>query len=109
MKLSKNTYIINIDCPIESATSLLVELNPYELALVKYLENLSNKIAKLNYEPRITVTPFPYKEYYGRKLSNYKRDELNAIIKENRNAYKQIRNELKKQAKAAPNNNKKAE
>lgn len=109
MKLSKNTYIIKLECPLENETALLIDLTPFEHPLLKYIETLSNKLAKDGSQPRLSVTPFPYKEYYGRKLSNHERDEINAIIKENRNAYKRIRNELKKQAKATPNNNKELE
>lgn len=36
----QETYLITINCPLESETPMLVILNPMEVNLLRFLENL---------------------------------------------------------------------
>lgn len=105
MKFTKDSYIIYLDCTIEGVTPMIVTLNPYEYNFIKYLENLSNKLANDDSQPQLYIKQFPYKEYYGNKLSSYEREELKEIIEANRKAYNKIKKEIKKQIKASKSNN----
>ena len=83
----KDTYIITLNCPLESETSLVINLNPFELNLLQFIENLSGKLCEdsLN-KPYLLVEKFPYKEYKTHKLSSFKQKELKQILNANKKA-----------------------
>lgn len=98
----KDTYIITINCPLESETPLIINLNSFELNLLQFIENLSGKLCEdsLN-KPYLIVEKFPYKEYKMRKLSSFKQKELKQILNANKKAYTKIKHEVQKQRKKA--------
>ena len=103
MNLNKDTYIINLMCDYEGTTSILLNLNIYELNVLEFIENISEKLAKSGSHPYLTVDKFPYEEYKKHKLNSMDQAELKAVVEDNRKAYNKIKNEIKKQLKKAPN------
>lgn len=98
----KDTYIITLNCPLESETSMLINLNPFELNLLQFIENLSGKLCEDSLsKPYLIVEKFPYKEYKTRKLSSFKQKELKQILNANKKAYTKIKHEVEKQRKKA--------
>lgn len=98
----KDTYIITLNCPLESETSLIINLNPFEHNLLQFIENLSGKLCEDSLsKPYIIVEKFPYKEYKTRKLSSFKHKELKQILNANKKAYTKIKHEVEKQRKKA--------
>lgn len=98
----KDTYIITLNCPLESETSLIINLNPFELNLLQFIENLSGKLCEDSLsKPYLIVEKFPYKEYKSRKLSSFKQRELKKILNSNKRSYTKIKHEVEKQRKKA--------
>lgn len=98
----KDTYIITLNCPLESETSLVINLNPFELNLLQFIENLSGKLCEDSLsKPYMIVEKFPYKEYKTHKLSSFKQKELKQILNANKKAYTKIKHEVEKQRKKA--------
>lgn len=98
----KDTYIVTLNCPLESENTLIINLNPFELNLLHFIENLSEKLCEDSLsKPYLIVEKFPYKEYKTRKLSSYKQKELKQLLNVNKKAYTKIKHELKKQRKEA--------
>lgn len=98
----KDTYIITLNCPLESETSMLINLNSFELNLLKFIENLSGKLSSDEVsKPYLLVEKFPYKEYKTRKLSSFMQEELKQILNANKKAYTKIKHEVEKQRKKA--------
>lgn len=98
----KDTYIVTINCPLESETSLVINLNQFELNLLQFIENLSGKLCEDSLsKPYLIVEKFPYKEYKTRKLSSFKQKELKQILNANKKAYTKIKHEIEKQRKKA--------
>ena len=102
MNLNNDTYIIKIMCDYEGTTSLLMNLSPYELNSLKFIENISDKLAKSGSHPYLAVEKFPYEDYKKHKLNSMDQAELKEIVADNRKAYNKIKNEIKKQLKKAP-------
>lgn len=98
----KDTYIITLNCPLESETSMMINLNSFELNLLQFIENLSGKLSSDEVsKPYLIVEKFPYKEYKTRKLSSFKQKELKQILNANKKAYTKIKHEVEKQRKQA--------
>lgn len=98
----KDTYIVTLNCPLESETSMLVNLTPFELNLLKFLENLSGKLSADDVsKPYILVEKFPYAEYKSHKLSSFKQKNFKEILNANKKAYTRIKHEVEKQRKKA--------
>lgn len=96
----KDTYIITINCPLESETPLLINLNPFELNLLKFIENLSGKLASDDLsKPYLLVEKFPYSDYKAHKLSSLKQKNFKEILNANKKAYTKIKHEVEKQRK----------
>lgn len=102
MNLNNDTYIIKLMCDYEGTTSLLMNLTPYELNALKFIENISEKLAKSGSHPYLVVDKFPYEDYKKHKLSSMDQAELKEIVQDNKKAYNKIRNEIKKSIKKAP-------
>ena len=101
MNLNKDSYIVNLTCNLESTTPLIINLTDYELNLLKFIENLSNKLSKQDKSrPYLTVNKFPYEEYKKRKLSNLEQQNYKEVLNENKKAYTKIKHEVEKQRKA---------
>lgn len=100
----KDTYIITLNCPLESETPMLVNLNPFELNLLKFIENLSDKLASDDVsKPYLLVEKFPYADYKAHKLSSFKQENFKEILKTNKKAYTKIKHEVQKQLKKTQN------
>ena len=98
----KDTYIVTLNCPLESETPMIINLNPFELNLLKFIENLSGKLAADDVsKPYILVEKFPYTEYKSHKLSSFKQKNLKEILSKNKKAYTRIKHEVEKQRKKA--------
>lgn len=98
----KDTYIVTINCPLESETPMIINLNAFELNLLQFIENLSVKLCEDSLsKPYLIVEKFPYKEYKARKLSSFKQKELKQILNANKKAYTKIKHEVEKQRKKA--------
>ena len=98
----KDTYIIFISSPLETDNRLIVNLNDYELNLVKFLENLSKKLAGEELSiPFLSVKKLKYKEYKTHKLNSYAQRTIKETLQENRKAYTKIKHEVQKQIKQA--------
>lgn len=96
----KDTYIITLNCPLETETPMLVNLNPFELNLLKFLENLSGKLASDDVsKPYLLVEKFPYAEYKAHKLSSFQQKNFKEILNANKKAYTKIKHEVQKQIK----------
>ena len=96
----KDTYLITINSPLESETPMLVNLNPFELNLLKFIENLSGKLSSDDLsKPYITVEKFPYSDYKSHKLSSLKQKNFKEILNANKKAYTKIKHEVEKQRK----------
>ena len=96
----KDTYIITLNCPLESETAMLVNLNPFELNLLKFIENLSGKLSDDSIsKPYLIVEKFPYAEYKSHKLSSFKQKNFKEILSMNKKAYTKIKHEIEKQRK----------
>lgn len=96
----KDTYIITINCLLESETPLLINLNPFELNLLKFIENLSGKLASDDLsKPYLLVEKFPYSDYKAHKLSSLKQKRFKEILNANKKAYTKIKHEVEKQRK----------
>ena len=96
----KDTYIITLNCPLESETQMIVNLNTFELNILKFIEYLSGKLASDDLsKPYLLVEKFPYKEYKSHKLSSFKQKELKQILNVNKKAYTKIKHEVQKQIK----------
>lgn len=99
---NKDTYLITLTCSLEGSTPILVNLNPYELNLVKFLENLSKKVAGDDLEkPYILLEKFPYDEYKKHKLSSFQQKSYKEILNANKKAYTRIKHEVEKQRRKA--------
>lgn len=97
-----NTYIITLNCPLESETPMLVNLNPFELNLLKFIENLSGKLSSDDVsKPYLLVEKFPYADYKDHKLSSFQQKNFKEILKANKKAYTKIKHEVEKQRKKA--------
>ena len=98
----KDTYIVTINCSLESETTMLINLNPFELNLLKFIENLSDKLASDDLsKPYLLVEKFPYAEYKSHKLSSFQQKNFKEILNVNKKAYTKIRHEVEKQRKKA--------
>lgn len=96
----KDTYIVTLNCPLETENPLIINLNPFELNLLQFIENLSGKLCEDSLsKPYLIVEKFPYKEYKTRKLSSFKQRELKKILNSNKKAYTKIKHEVEKQRK----------
>lgn len=96
----KDTYLITIKCPLESETPMLVNLNLFELNLLKFIENLSGKLASDDLsKPYLLVEKFPYKDYKAHKLSSLKQKNFKEILNANKKSYTKIKHEVEKQRK----------
>lgn len=96
----KDTYIVTINCPLESETTLIINLNTFELNLLKFIENLSGKLSSDDLsKPYLLVEKFPYAKYKTRKLSSFKQKEMKQILNANKKAYTKIKHEIEKQRK----------
>lgn len=107
----KDTYIVILNCPLETETPMLVNLNPFELNLLKFLENLSGKLCEDSLsKPYLIVEKFPYAKYKSHKLSSFKQKNFKEILNANKKAYTKIKHEVEKQRKQTqiktPNNTK---
>lgn len=107
----KDTYIVTLNCPLESETPMLINLNPFELNLLKFIENLSSKLSADDVsKPYILVEKFPYAEYKSHKLSSFQQKNFKEILNDNKKAYTKIKHEVEKQRKKtqikAPTNTK---
>lgn len=81
---------------------MLVNLNPFELNLLKFLENLSGKLSSDDLsKPYLLVEKFPYAEYKSHKISSFKQKNFKEILSENKKAYTKIKHEVEKQRKKA--------
>lgn len=98
----KYTYIVTINCPLESETTLVIDLNPFELNLLKFIENLSGKLSSDDLsKPYLLVEKFPYGEYKAHKLSSFQQKNFKEILNANKKAYTKIKHEVEKQRKKA--------
>jgi len=98
----KDTYIITINCPLESETSLIINLNPFELNLLQFIENLSGKLCEDSLsKPYLLVEKFPYAKYKAHKLSSFQQKNFKEILNSNKKAYTKIKHEVEKQRKKA--------
>ena len=98
----KDTYIVTLNCPLETETPMVINLNPFELNLLQFIENLSGKLCEDSLsKPYLIVEKFPYKEYKSHKLSGFKQKELKQILNFNKKAYTKIKHEVEKQRKKA--------
>ena len=96
----KDTYIITLNCPLETETPMLVNLNPFELNLLKFIENLSGKLSSDDVsKPYLLVEKFPYAEYKAHKLSSFQQKNFKEILNANKKAYTKIKHEVQKQIK----------
>lgn len=96
----KDTYIVTLNCPLESETPMIISLNPFELNLLKFIENLSGKLSADDIsKPYILVEKFPYAEYKSHKLSSFKQKNYKEILSRNKKAYTKIKHEIEKQRK----------
>lgn len=102
MELTKDTYIVNLNCDFETTTPLLINLNPYELNTLQFIASLSDKLSKSGSHPYLSLEKFPTEEYKKHKLSSIKQVEYKEIVADNRKAYNKIKNEIKKQLKKTP-------
>lgn len=101
----KDTYYITIASPLEQDSILIVNLNEYELNLVKFLQNLSNKLTTDDATTFIEVKKFPYKEYKAHKLTHYQQRIFKEVLNANKKAYTKIKHEVAKARKKAQNTN----
>lgn len=96
----KDTYIITLNCPLETETPMLVNLNPFELNLLKFIENLSGKLSSDDVsKPYLLVEKFPYVDYKAHKLSSFQQKNFKEILNANKKAYTKIKHEVQKQIK----------
>lgn len=96
----KDTYIITLNCPLETETPMLVNLNPFELNLLKFIENLSGKLSSDDVsKPYLLVEKFPYGDYKAHKLSSFQQKNFKEILNANKKAYTKIKHEVQKQIK----------
>lgn len=96
----KDTYIITLNCPLESETPMLVNLNPFELNLLKFIENLSGKLSSDDVsKPYLLVEKFPYANYKAHKLSSFQQKNFKEVLNANKKAYTKIKHEVQKQLK----------
>lgn len=103
----KDTYFITIAAPLEQDSILIVNLNEYELNLIKFLQNLSNKLITDDSTPFIDVKKFPYKAYKAHKLTHYQQRVFKEVLNANKKAYTKIKHEVakaRKKAQSAGNN-----
>lgn len=98
----KETYIVTLNCPLESETPMIINLNPFELNLLKFIENLSGKLAADDIsKPYILVEKFPYAKYKSHKLSSLQQKNFKKILNANKKVYTKIKHEVEKQRKKA--------
>ena len=98
----KDTYIITLNCPLESETPMLINLNPFELNLLKFIENLSGKLSSDDVsKPYLLLEKFPYADYKAHKLSSFQQKNFKEILNANKKAYTKIKHEVEKQRKKA--------
>ena len=98
----KDTYIVTINCPLESETPMLINLNPFELNLLQFIENLSGKLSSDDVsKPYLLIEKFPYAEYKAHKLSSFQQKNFKEILNANKKAYTKIKHEIEKQRKKA--------
>lgn len=101
----KDTYFLTIAAPLEQDSILIVNLNEYELNLVKFLENLSKKLITDDSTPFIEVKKLPYKNYKAHKLTHYQQRIFKEVLNANKKAYTKIKHEVAKTRKKAQNTN----
>lgn len=98
----KDTYIVTLNCPLESETTILINLNPFELNLLKFIENISGKLASDDLSKSyLLVEKFPYAKYKAHKLSSFQQKNFKEILNANKKAYTKIKHEVEKQRKKA--------
>lgn len=96
----KDTYIVTLNCPLETETTMVINLNSFELNLLQFIENLSGKLCEDSLsKPYLIVEKFPYKEYKSHKLSSFKQKNFKEILSKNKKAYTRIMHEVEKQRK----------
>ena len=101
---NKDTYIVTLSCSLESSTPMIINLTPMELNFIKFIENLSGKLAKDELsKPFVIVEKFPYEEYKHRKLGSFKQTNYKKILRTNKKAYTKIKHEIEKKIKATQN------
>ena len=96
----KDTYIVTLNCPLESNTTMLINLNQFELNLLKFIENLSGKLSSDDLSnPYLLIEKFPYADYKAHKLSSFQQKNFKEILNMNKKAYTKIKHEVEKQRK----------
>lgn len=101
----KDTYIITLTCSLESSTPMIINLNPMEVNLIKFIENLSQKLSKDDLsKPYLLMEKFPYKKYKHHKLSSFQQKSYKEVLNDNKKAYTKIKHELEKARRKAQNN-----
>lgn len=98
----KDTYIVTLNCPLESETPMIINLNAFELNLLQFIENLSGKLSADDVsKPYLLVEKFPYKDYKAHKLSSFQQKNFKEVLNANKKAYTKIKHEVEKQRKKA--------
>lgn len=92
-KFNENTYEIKLN-GCDGSTTLLVNLNPFELAFINYLSELSYEISQVCCQPTIDVDKFPSDEYYRKQLDEFEMENYDDIIKLHEKAFEKIRARL---------------
>ncbi len=101
---NKDTYVVSLNCPLESETPMLINLTEYELNLLKFVENLSQKLSGNEpARPYLILEKFPFDEYKSRKLGSIKQQEFKKILNENKKAYTKIKHEVAKKRQKGVN------
>lgn len=102
---NENTYEITL-CGCDGSTTMLVNLNPYELQFMKYLSELSNELSYTQCMPSIEVAKFPADEFYRKQLDEYDMTYYTELVKQHRKAFKNIKERLNEQKhNSTPNTN----
>lgn len=102
---NENTYEITL-CGCDGSTTMLVNLNPYELQFMNYLAELSKELSYTACMPQIEVDKFPADEFYRKQLDDIDMKYYTELVEQHRKAFEKIKERLNEQKQnSTPNTN----